>query len=113
GYGRASQTVTVVAGEAVPADFALEETAVSLDRIVVRALGIERQEAAIGVATETVGGDELAAVEANIVSAPSGQVAGVNISQSASPGGSARIVIRGANSITGNNEPLFVVELGR
>src|SRR5690606_28477717 len=56
GYGEASQTVTVVAGEAVTADFALEETAVSLDRIVVTALGIERQEAAIGVATETAGG---------------------------------------------------------
>ncbi|NLG63479.1 MAG: SusC/RagA family TonB-linked outer membrane protein [Candidatus Cloacimonetes bacterium] len=110
GYGEASQTVTVVAGEAVTADFALEETAVSLDRIVVTALGIERQEAAIGVATETVGGDELAPIEANIVSALSGQVAGVNISQSASPGGSARIVIRGANSITGSNEPLFVVD---
>src|SRR5690606_9714645 len=41
GYGEASQTVTVVAGEAVTADFALEETAVSLDRIVVTALGIE------------------------------------------------------------------------
>lgn len=110
GYAQASQTVRVVAGEAVTADFALEETAVSLDRIVVTALGIERQEAALGVATETVGGDELAPIEGNIVSALSGQVAGVNISQSASPGGSSRIVIRGANSITGNNEPLFVID---
>ncbi|MHB1168258.1 MAG: SusC/RagA family TonB-linked outer membrane protein [Longimicrobiales bacterium] len=110
GYAEASQTVTVVAGEAVTADFALEETAVSLDRIVVTALGIERQEAALGVAAETVGGDELSPVEPNFVQSLAGQVAGVNITQAASPGGSSRIVIRGSNSITGNNQPLFVVD---
>ncbi len=110
GFGDASQTVTVVAGEAVTADFALEETAVSLDRIVVTALGIERQEAALGVATETVSGEDLSTVEPNFVATLSGQVAGVNITQASSPGGSSRIVIRGSNSITGNNEPLFIVD---
>ncbi len=110
GYAEASQTVTVVAGEAATADFALEETAVSLDRIVVTALGIERQEAALGVATETVSGDDLSTVEPNFVQSLAGQVAGVNITQAASPGGSSRIVIRGANSITGNNQPLFIVD---
>src|SRR5690606_34368538 len=40
----------------------------------------------------------------------SGQVSGVNISNASTQGGSSRIVIRGENSLLGNNQPLFVID---
>jgi hypothetical protein len=48
--------------------------------------------------------------EPNLVSSLSGKVSGVHIISSNTPGGSARMVIRGVSSLTGNNQPLFVVD---
>jgi TonB-linked SusC/RagA family outer membrane protein len=105
GYG--SQDVEIT-GNVVNAR--LSQEVVALQGLVVTGLGIERQEAAVGVATQQVSGEELARVEPNIVNTLSGKVAGVNITNSGAQGGSSRIVLRGASSITGNNQPLFVVD---
>ena len=60
---------------------------------------------------QEVSGDELAAAgETNLVSALSGRVSGVTITNSNTAGGSSRIVIRGANSLTAGNQPLFIVD---
>lgn len=93
-------------------DVVLQEDVQQLQEVVVTALGIEREERALGYAVQEIGGEEIAqARETNIVSSLSGKVAGVQISgNQGGMGGSARILIRGANSITGNNQPLFVVD---
>jgi len=82
-----------------------------MDEIVVTALGIKTDKKALGYATSQVDAAEISSVKAdNFVSALSGKVAGVQISAtSALPGSGTRIVIRGGSSITGNNQPLFVV----
>jgi len=111
GYGAQTRSVTVTAGGEVVADFALSSSAVALEGLVVTALGITREERSISTSVQQVTGDELTrAPETNLVTALSGRVSGVSITNANTAGGSARIVIRGANSLTGNNQPLFVVD---
>lgn len=84
---------------------------VALKDMVITALGVSREEKALGYATQEVSGEEISkAREVNIVNSLQGRVAGVQITGSSNLGGSSRMIIRGANSITGNNQPLFVVD---
>ena len=84
--------------------------AVAVEGLVVTALGIERAERELGVATTTVEGESLSRTEPNLINSLNGRVPGVNITQTGPQGGSSRIVIRGENSVTGNNQPLFVID---
>ena len=90
----------------------LQGDAAILDEVVVTALGITREKKSLGYSTTEVGGEELAeSRNSNAVSALSGRVAGVQISApSGNLGGSTRILLRGAGSITQENKPLFVVD---
>lgn len=98
-----------VAGSIV--NVALSAEVMQLEGLVVTALGITREERSLTTSTEQISGAALTeARETNIVTALTGKVAGVQITNSNTPGGSSRIVIRGANSLTGNNQPLFVVD---
>ncbi|MGD2216932.1 MAG: SusC/RagA family TonB-linked outer membrane protein [Gemmatimonadales bacterium] len=84
---------------------------VGLEGITVTALGIRREKASLGYSVQDISGDELAEVpELNIVNSIQGNVAGVQVTDAGPTGGSARIVIRGASSITGQNQPLFIVD---
>ncbi|MEL6650341.1 MAG: SusC/RagA family TonB-linked outer membrane protein [Bacteroidota bacterium] len=91
---------------------ALVSDAASLDDVVITALGIARDEKTLGYAAQELEGSSMTqAREPNFINAMSGRVAGVNITQGASGvGSSARMVIRGETSISGNNQPLFVVD---
>ena len=93
------------------ADVTLSE-GVTLEAAVVTALGVKRDEKALGYAVQQVSGDEIA--EANTVSvidALSGKAAGVYVnSASGAAGASSRIVLRGQTSFNGNNEALIVVD---
>ena len=91
-------------------DIALAE-GLALSEAVVTALGIKRDEKSLGYAVQKLDGDEFTqAKEPNFVNALSGKVAGVNITNGGSGvGSSSRIVIRGESSLSGNNQPLFVV----
>ncbi|TNE67974.1 MAG: SusC/RagA family TonB-linked outer membrane protein [Bacteroidetes bacterium] len=82
-----------------------------LGETVVTALGVSREQKSLAYAVQQVDGDNLTqARDANIVNQLSGKIAGVNvISSSGNVGASSRITIRGNTSITGNNQPLFVV----
>lgn len=93
-------------------EVALSEDAESLDEVVVTALGIKREAKALGYALTEVGGDELTQVKStNAMNALQGRVAGVNVSTSSTgASGSSRVIIRGASSMTGNNQPLYVVD---
>ncbi len=83
-----------------------------LDEVVVTALGIGRKKRALAYAVGELDGSSVAtAKEVNIGNALAGKVAGVNVSNPATgAGGSSRIVIRGNSNISGNNQPLIVVD---
>lgn len=83
-----------------------------LEGVVVTALGIKREERALGYATTTVKGEELTnALSGNWTDALSGKVAGLNLVRSGSgPAGSNKIILRGETNLTGNNEALIVVD---
>jgi TonB-linked SusC/RagA family outer membrane protein len=111
GLGSQTRTVTLTHGASLSQNFQLERDALMLETMVVTALGITQRERAIGSAVQSVTGDDLAtARESNVVSALSGKISGVAVTNTGTQGGSARIVIRGANSISGENQPLFVVD---
>jgi TonB-linked SusC/RagA family outer membrane protein len=89
----------------------MEQTAIGLEGIVVTALGVQREKRSLGYSVQDVSGEQLTEVpKTNIVDALHGRVAGVQITNATAPGGSSRIVIRGASSLTGNNQPLFIVD---
>ena len=93
-------------------DVVLSPTTEVLDEVVITALGITREKKALGFAVTEVSGAEMNQVkESNVINQLSGRVAGVVITQSAAgPGSGSRVVIRGNNSLTGNNQPLYVVD---
>jgi TonB-linked SusC/RagA family outer membrane protein len=107
GYSEKNATV----GSSNKIDVALELDN-SLEEVVVTAMGIKKSEKAIGYAVTNVKGEQLAqAKESNLVNALAGKAAGVQITNSSgAAGASSRIVLRGATSITGNNQPLFVID---
>ncbi len=89
----------------------LEESAESLDEVVVTALGISREKKALGYAVSELQSDEVNTVKTyNVASSLVGKVAGVVVNESGGLGSASRIVIRGNNSITGNNQALIVVD---
>lgn len=110
GYNKAKKKVTVSSGT-VELNFQLS-SGVNLNEVVVSALGFKEQKDELGTSESQVSGDNIAkSGETNLVEGLSAKAAGVNItSTSGDPGAASRIVIRGANTITGNNEPLFVVD---
>ncbi|MDD4141976.1 MAG: SusC/RagA family TonB-linked outer membrane protein [Bacteroidales bacterium] len=93
-------------------DVVLNPDAQSLEGVVVTALGISRQKRELGYATEEVSGDVVARSGAgSVISALSGRSAGVQIiNPTGVDGSSSRIVIRGNNSLSENNQPLIVVD---
>lgn len=92
-------------------DAVMQPDAAQLDEVVVTALGITREKRSLGYATEEVGGEEVnTAKEGNFINSLSGKVAGLDVKKSSTLGGSSNIIIRGYTSLTGNNQPLFVVD---
>lgn len=83
-----------------------------LDEVVITALGIKREKRALGYAVQAVESDALLeGNQNNMVNGLQGKVSGVTVTNSGgAPGSSSIILIRGGSSITGNNQPLFVVD---
>lgn len=83
----------------------------TLSEVVVTALGITKEKKSLGYTTQAVKGKELSDTkETNFLNSLSGKLAGVRITNSQGDMGSSRIIIRGETSISGNNQPLFVVD---
>lgn len=82
-----------------------------LDDLVVTALGFKRDQKSIGYSVETIDAEDFtSAKETNLVNSLTGKVAGVQITGSSNGvTASSNITIRGESSLTGNNQPLFVV----
>lgn len=82
-----------------------------LDEVVVTALGVSREKKALGYAIQELDGGDLATgSESNFINSLSGKVSGIQVQGAQGIGGSSRILLRGANSILGENQPLFVVD---
>ncbi len=90
----------------------METDTESLDEVVVTALGIKREKKALGYAVQSVNSEKLLeGNNNNMVNSLQGKVSGVTVANSGgAPGSSAVILIRGGSSITGNNQPLIVVD---
>lgn len=90
----------------------LAEDASQLDEVVVTALGIRKSTKALGYSLTEVGGEEIATIKTpNAINSLQGKIAGVSISQNATgAAGSSRVVIRGSSSLSGGNQPLYVVD---
>lgn len=84
----------------------------TVDEVVVTALGISRESKSLGYSVTAITSDELNdGGDKNMLNALQGKVAGVNItSASGAPGASTRVMLRGVSSLSGSNQPLFVVD---
>src|SRR5690606_32465601 len=107
--GYVGQTVAIGGRHVV--NVQLVEDNQALSEVVVTALGISREKKALAYSVAEVGGDQLTqAKEVNVANALVGKVAGVDVSGMATgPGGSSRVIIRGNGSLSGNNQPLYVI----
>lgn len=108
--GYVPQEATV--GAATTYNLTLVEDTQNLSEVVVTALGIKRDKRALGYSVQEIKGEELSyAKEPNVANSLAGKMAGVQVTRSANgAGGSSRVVIRGANSLVGNSQPLYVID---
>ena len=89
----------------------LEETTEQLEAVVITALGIKREKKSLSYSTQTANTEDLSeARSTNLLNALSGKASGVQVISSSTPTGTTRVIIRGLTSITGNNQPLYVVD---
>lgn len=108
--GFATQEVAI--GVSNVLDLVLAEAAEELAEVVVTGLGIKKEKKALGYAVTTLGTKELELrPEADVARVLRGKVPGVDITQTSGLAGSGtNVIIRGYSSITGTNQPLFVVD---
>lgn len=105
------QTITLQPGTQV-VDFVLADDPLLLEAIVVTGVGLDIERQKLGVTINSVTSNEVAlSNEVNFVAALAGKAPNVEVtSSSGDPGSSSYIRIRGANSLLGDNQPLFVVD---
>jgi len=107
GYSTIEQPI----GNGTNINVALATDTKQLGEVVVTALNVERTRNSLSYSATVVEGQQItAARNPNAINGLSGKVAGVQVRQSNTMGGSTNILIRGTKSITGNNQPLFVVD---
>ncbi|MBD2714771.1 SusC/RagA family TonB-linked outer membrane protein [Microvirga sp. STR05] len=107
GYRTTEQPI----GSSNSINVALAVDSKQLSEVVVTALGQERTRNSLPFAATQVEGEQITvARNPNFINGLSGKVAGLNVRQSNTLGGSSNVVIRGTKSITGNNQALFVVD---
>ncbi|RZK44037.1 MAG: SusC/RagA family TonB-linked outer membrane protein [Pedobacter sp.] len=109
GYTAANQTASQNAENLV---VRMKSSSNSLNEVIITtALGIKRSERALGYATTTLDSSSFTnAVATNWTDALSGKVAGLNLVRNGGPSGSNKIILRGENNLTGDNEALIVID---
>lgn len=105
------KTLEIVSGNA-PLVIQMQEDSKALSEVVVTALGIKRERKALGYGLDEVKGEALTkAKETNVINSMAGRVPGLVVSQTAGgPSGSTRVILRGSTEMTGNNQPLYVID---
>ncbi|HIP48205.1 MAG TPA: SusC/RagA family TonB-linked outer membrane protein [Lutibacter sp.] len=105
-------TIEKIVGTSSKIDIAMMESGNVLDEVVVTAIGRKFEPKKSTVAIQTVGGEDFqSARETNVVNSLAGKIAGIQVTASSgSVGASSRVILRGATSLTGNNQPLYIID---
>ncbi|MBL7137955.1 MAG: TonB-dependent receptor plug domain-containing protein, partial [Bacteroidales bacterium] len=108
--GMKTQEITL--GESNTINLAMESDVLNMDEVVVTAIGIPRETKALSYSVQEVSGDDIAkSGSVDFINALQGKVSDVQItSSSGAAGASSYITIRGVQSLTQNNQPLFVID---
>ena len=106
------QTQEAAIGNSTVIDISMKFALQTLEEVAVTALGIERAVKSLGFSAQKIEQDALSASrESNVTNYLIGKVAGVQVSRSAGgTGSSTNVIIRGNSSISGENQPLYVVD---
>lgn len=106
------KTEEIIIGSSAVYNIVMSDANISLDAVVVTALGIKRSEKALSYNAQEVSAESLNTVkDANLMNSLVGKVAGVNInSSSTGVGGATKVIIRGAKSIERDNNVLYVID---
>jgi len=105
------KTLEIEIGSQTNFNVVMEPDVFGIDEVVVTALGISRETKSLGYSVQEVKGDDVNMVKTNdFTSALSGKVAGLQIKSNTNFGGSTNVIVRGASSLTGNNQALFVID---
>ncbi|MGV3557470.1 MAG: SusC/RagA family TonB-linked outer membrane protein [Larkinella arboricola] len=104
-------TEEVPVGSRSTLELTLKSDVKSLAEVVVTAFGVEKEVKSLGYGVQEIKGQSLTeARSSNVVNALSGKVAGLRVSSNGGPGSGSTIQIRGASSVSGNNQPLIVID---
>ncbi|WP_339840019.1 SusC/RagA family TonB-linked outer membrane protein [uncultured Maribacter sp.] len=104
-------TQEVVVGNRTTINMTMEASSEALDEVVVTALGITREKKSLGYSVAEVDGDDLTTVtQENALNALNGRVSGVQINSTGGAGSTVSVILRGASSLTTDNQPLYVID---
>lgn len=108
--GMVSKKITV--GTQSILNVEMEENTSQLDEVIVTAFGVTNQKRTLGYSAQSINSKEiLEGNQSNVINTLQGKVAGVSVNNSGGvPGASSVIMIRGGTSLTGNNQPLIIVD---
>ena len=111
GYGAVTQVVTVAGGEVTAQDFTLTLQPYSLDEFVVTATG-EQAKRAVGNVVNSIRADSLVQTRpiASMNDLLGAKAPGVDVLAGNLSGAGSRVRIRGTNSLSLNNEPLYIID---
>lgn len=105
------ETQEVPVGGRSVIDIVMQESMAALDEVVVTALGIKREEKSLGYSVGKVSGEEFTRVaQENFLNSMAGKISGVTINSTGGTGSTTSMIIRGAKSLSTDNQPLFVVD---
>jgi len=101
----------IAVGNQTVINVTLATSSIAMDEVVVTALGISRETKSLGYSVGEVDGEDIQKVtQENILNSLAGRVSGVVINSTGGAGSSVSMVIRGASSLTSDNQPLFVID---
>ena len=90
----------------------MESDLLEIDEVVVTAMGIRKEKKALGYSVQEIDESQISgAKNMDVSKSLQGKIAGVNVKQSSGmPGATSHVTIRGNVSLTGSNQPLYVVD---
>jgi len=104
-------TEEIAVGNRTALTLTMKSDVKSLSEVVVTAFGVQKEVKSLGYGVQEIKGQQLTeARSSNVVNALSGKVAGLRVSSNGGPGSGSTIQIRGSSSVSGNNQPLIVID---
>jgi TonB-linked SusC/RagA family outer membrane protein len=106
------QTAEIKPGSGETVGISLKTADNTMGEVVITAMDIKRSPRSLGYSAQGVSGKDIAETQReNFLNSLQGRVAGLTITPTTGQAGaSSAIVLRGFNSLTGNNQPLFIVD---